>query len=544
MKRFFSTLGGKITLTVLIIVLIAGVAGGVFCYWLFMQPKFHDVTIELGEALPDTQEFLNEQAVSQWASLATPVSKIDLTKAGQQQLTFVHGGVEETVTLTIVDTIAPVVTFRDVTTYVGQTVLPEDFVEEITDLSGCTVEFAQELTQPDSYGKMPVTVVVTDEGGNVTEGTCSISFVWMRSAFEMELGGTVTKEDLLLDPEKDGELLNQAILDQINASGAGSYTVTSTDGSVTCQCVITVSDTVAPELVLKDLQAYAHLGITAADFVELVEDFSGDVTLTFAVEPDLTVAGAQTVTIIATDPSGNTATGTAVLELLLDTTGPVFSGVGNLSVVKGSTPNFSNGVSATDDVDGLVTFTVDSSKVDMSTAGTYYVTYTATDAAGNTTTYRRKITVENDGNDTAALVKSIAAKLSDDPEAIRDYVRKSISYNHNWGGEDPVWYGFSKKVGNCYVHALCLQVLLSEKGYTTQLIWVDGSEPGSDKAANGWDPHYWLIIYLDGTWWHIDATPGRMHSKYSLMNDEMRYETLSGRDWDRSMWPACDGETP
>ncbi len=544
MKRFFSTLGGKITLAVLIVVLIAGVAGGVFCYWLFMQPKFHDVTIELGEALPDTQEFLNEQAVSQWASLATPVSKIDLTKAGQQQLTFVHGGVEETVTLTIVDTIAPVVTFRDVTTYVGQTVLPEDFVEEITDLSGCTVEFAQELTRPDSYGKMPVTVVVTDEGGNVTEGTCSISFVWMRSAFEMELGGTVTKEDLLLDPEKDGELLNQAILDQINASGAGSYTVTSTDGSVTCQCVITVSDTVAPELVLKDLQAYAHLGITAADFVELVEDFSGDVTLTFAVEPDLTVAGAQTVTIIATDPSGNTATGTAVLELLLDTTGPVFSGVGNLSVVKGSTPNFSNGVSATDDVDGLVTFTVDSSKVDMSTAGTYYVTYTATDAAGNTTTYRRKITVENDGNDTAALVKSIAAKLSDDPEAIRDYVRKSISYNHNWGGEDPVWYGFSKKVGNCYVHALCLQVLLSEKGYTTQLIWVDGSEPGSDKAANGWDPHYWLIIYLDGTWWHIDATPGRMHSKYSLMNDEMRYETLSGRDWDRSMWPACDGETP
>lgn len=544
MKRFFSTLGGKITLAVLIVVLIAGVAGGVFCYWLFMQPKFHDVTIELGEALPDTQEFLNEQAVSQWASLATPVSKIDLTKAGQQQLTFVHGGVEETVTLTIVDTTAPVVTFRDVTTYVGQTVLPEDFVEEITDLSGCTVEFAQELTRPDSYGKMPVTVVVTDEGGNVTEGTCSISFVWMRSAFEMELGGTVTKEDLLLDPEKDGELLNQAILDQINASGAGSYTVTSTDGSVTCQCVITVSDTVAPELVLKDLQAYAHLGITAADFVELVEDFSGDVTLTFAVEPDLTVAGAQTVTIIATDPSGNTATGTAVLELLLDTTGPVFSGVGNLSVVKGSTPNFSNGVSATDDVDGLVTFTVDSSKVDMSTAGTYYVTYTATDAAGNTTTYRRKITVENDGNDTAALVKSIAAKLSDDPEAIRDYVRKSISYNHNWGGEDPVWYGFSKKVGNCYVHALCLQVLLSEKGYTTQLIWVDGSEPGSDKAANGWDPHYWLIIYLDGTWWHIDATPGRMHSKYSLMNDEMRYETLSGRDWDRSMWPACDGETP
>ena len=56
-----------------------------------------------------------------------------------------------------------------------------------------------------------------------------------------------------------------------------------------------------------------------------------------------------------------------------------------------------------------------------------------------------------------------------------------------------------------------------------------------------------MLIKLDGRWWHIDATPGPVHSKYSLMNDAQRYETLVRdidgeevqRDWDRSKWPAC-----
>ena len=56
-----------------------------------------------------------------------------------------------------------------------------------------------------------------------------------------------------------------------------------------------------------------------------------------------------------------------------------------------------------------------------------------------------------------------------------------------------------------------------------------------------------LLIMLDGRWWHFDATPGPTHSRYSLMNDAQRYETLVRtidgeevqRDWDRSKWPAC-----
>jgi transglutaminase-like putative cysteine protease len=175
-----------------------------------------------------------------------------------------------------------------------------------------------------------------------------------------------------------------------------------------------------------------------------------------------------------------------------------------------------------------VKFTYDISKVDLTKAGTYYATYTATDQAGNTATSRRKVVVNHDQADTKALVQSVAAGLSGDPEEIRDYVRDSIKYSSSWGDEDPVWYGFKNKKGNCYVHALCLQELLEEKGYSTKLIWV------TDKS------HYWLLIKLNGVWKHIDATPGVRHTKYSLMDDTQRLETLSGRKWDTSQWPACE----
>ena len=107
-----------------------------------------------------------------------------------------------------------------------------------------------------------------------------------------------------------------------------------------------------------------------------------------------------------------------------------------------------------------------------------------------------------------------------------------------WGGEDPIWYGFTQFTGNCYVHAVCLEALLEYYGYTYQEIWVTHIDDGRP-------PHYWVIVDMGGYWRHVDATPGVAHSKYSLMTDEQRYETLyrsdyGQRDWDRSLWPACE----
>lgn len=503
-------------------------AAALLVIWLYGQPKFQDVTLELGSPLPETEAFLTGYAVPDWAELITPEADIDLSSTGTQVLQFRHGFQPEEILLTIVDTTAPQVTFRDVTTPITDMPAPEDFIVSVSDLSETTIDFASPLAVPEQYGHTAVEVLVTDASGNTTSGQCTVTYLWMQEQLTLELGDTLEKADLLLDPEKDGDLLDQAALDQISASPVGEYIVSSTYGDVTCECVVTIVDTTPPELVLKWVTTYAGAAVSAEAFVLSASDLSGEITYRFAEPlPDFELAEIQVVTIEAVDAYGNIRTEKATLEVVADATAPTITGLTALTVDKNASPDYTAGVSAFDDKDGTVTFTYDSSKVDTSKAGIYYVTYWATDSAGNRATARRRIEVAHDAADTAALVSSIAASLSSDPEAIRDYVRSSIGYSTNWGGSDPVWYGFKNKTGNCYVHALCLQVLLREKGYSTQLIWV------TDKS------HYWLLINIGGAWKHIDATPSSLHSRYSLMSDAQRLETLSGRDWDHSAWPAC-----
>jgi hypothetical protein len=332
---------------------------------------------------------------------------------------------------------------------------------------------------------------------------------------------------VLLNPQRDGDLVSQEELDLINASGVGEYTLVSADGQQENTCVITVSDTVPPELELKECSMDSNHTITVQDFVVSCSDLSGEVSLAFVDQPDFTQVGEHVVTVEATDQNGNVTTKQTKVKVSYDTTPPTFSGVGVMAVEKYASPDYTKGVIARDSRDGEVSFTYDDSKVDTSATGTYYVVYSATDSHGNTATYRRKVMVNHDRDDTQALVTKIASNLAANAETLRDYVRNNISYSHDSGGKDAVWHGFKERHGDCYVHAMCLQALLREKGFETKLIWC------TDKS------HYWNMVNIGGTWYHMDATPGVRHTKYSLMNDAQRHETLGGRDWVREDWPSA-----
>ena len=527
MKSFFKTVAGKICIACACLLILAGIVCGSHYFWYTLQPKFQDVTIELGEELPSVSAFLTEHGRPEDAQLLTPVSEIDLTVADSQKLIFSYAGKQDVATLIITDTTAPTAKFHDITADITTELKPEDFVSEIFDLSEVTVSFAQPPVLPDSYEGAAVDVIVADQNGNQITGTCAISYIWMQSAYTLELGDTLEKADLLLNPDKDAAKLDQAALDWINASPVGTYTITGTDGSSTTECTVTVQDTVAPTLEVKEVSVDRNEKITVEDFIVSVSDASGEVTTKLLDTVSTKASGTFTVTVEATDINGNITIAQATLSVYTDTKAPVFSGLTSMAVEKHSTPDFMTGVTAYDAQDGNVTFTYDASKVDTSTAGTYYVTYTAKDKRGNIATARRRIVVNHDAEDTAALIDSIAAGLSNDVEEIRDYVRNTLGYNSNWGGDDPIWYGLQNQTGNCYVHAMILDALLKEKGYDTQLIWCESKS------------HYWNIVYIDGVWKHVDATPGPQHSRYSLMSDKQRYETLSGRDWDRDAWPSC-----
>lgn len=80
-----------------------------------------------------------------------------------------------------------------------------------------------------------------------------------------------------------------------------------------------------------------------------------------------------------------------------DTTAPVISGTKNFNLKVGQTkPNWLEGVTAIDEVDGEVTVTVDDSAVDLTKVGEYDLVYTATDNSGNTATITVKVYVSTE----------------------------------------------------------------------------------------------------------------------------------------------------
>ena len=505
-------------------------AGAAWGTWRDMQPKFRDLTIHAGGTMPVLADFATEYAVAEKCVAVTDLSGITSGDAGIHEIVLRCGSREETVTLTIQDAVAPELEVQDLELFPGTELKVEDVVTHVWDHTQVTLSFDREYKEPEDYSPVELTVIAEDTSGNVTEKQLTIRFTWLREALTLEYGQTVSREDLLYAPEKDAALISDEDLEMINAAPVGEYEITSTNGKQTRTCHITVQDTQGPVLELKEYQTYPNHQVQISNFVVSATDISGEVTLTMVTVPDCSQVGNYTIVIEATDIHGNVTTGETTLYIATDFWPPVFYGVSNdLYVEKYSQPDFLAGVTAVDAADGTVEVTVDASRVNTDAAGTYVVIYTARDSSGNEATYRRKVHVSHDEKDTAALVESVAAGLENDPEKIRDYVRSSIRYSHSWGGEDPVWQGFVDKHGNCYVHALCLKAILDQKGYNSQLIWVTAKS------------HYWLIIEIEpGVWRHIDATPSDLHGRYSLMTDEQRYWTLSGRDWDREQWPACE----
>lgn len=506
---------------------IAAAVSGCAAYWFYCQPRFHDLTVELGTENISIEAFMTEFADVRNSGIVTDLSTIDISSAGSFPLTLRSGSRDETVTLTVVDTLPPRVEFitrlEKTPDYEPD---PCDFVKFCQDPSPVTVRFVGNVVIPLNYEEQSFTVVVEDAQGNAVSQECTLAIVWMKNEYTLELGEQLDSGDLLFNPERDSGMIRQSDIEAVNASGLGEYTVVSlVDENV---CRIQVVDTTPPELVVTDVSVYQGEEVTVENFVESCSDASGEVQLRLATQPDVENLGIQTITVEAADVNGNVATATATLAVVRDKTPPVIKGLSAMSVEKGSSPNWLAGVSAMDEVDGACEVSCDSRGVNLSAAGTYYVTYTSKDKDGNTAKVKRTVVVEHDQADTDALADSIAAGLENDPEAIRDYVRDTIKYSHNSGGKDPVWYGFTNKSGDCLVHAYCLQSLLTRKGYETQLIWV------TDKS------HYWLIVKLGDVWRHIDATPGVRHVKYSLMTDKERYSILQGRDWDRSAWPKCE----
>ncbi|KGJ94786.1 immunoglobulin-like domain-containing protein [Colwellia psychrerythraea] len=159
----------------------------------------------------------------------------------------------------------------------------------------------------------------------------------------------------------------------------------------------TVEDTTAPVITLNGGSSlthsagtdYADEGATAND----ATDGTVSVTITGAVDSD--VVSSYTLTYSASDKAGNKNSITRTVNVV-DTIAPVITIAGDSPLSHSAGTDYSDaGATAEDATDGTVDV-VTTGNVDSAVVESYTLTYTATDAAGNSSTATRTVNVVDD----------------------------------------------------------------------------------------------------------------------------------------------------
>jgi len=273
-----------------------------------------------------------------------------------------------------------------------------------------------DLDVKDSSGNpaetVQVTVTVVDTTGPVLSGVQDVTFEatsseGIASAADVveQFGDTITALDLV-DGERDvTPSVNGGELPEFFGLGSTTIEVAAQDlsgNTTTSSLVVTVVDTTAPSITSAaglSLEATGPEGYTGTtdDVIAAIQvadlvDPAPVVTLAEGVSTPFPL-GTTEVGVTVTDATGNSAQG-SVPVTVVDTTGPTFSGANQLVLtVDTEVPVASSdarvadwiaGISASDLVDGAVDFTYSELPAEFP-VGETTVTFSATDAAGNTT---------------------------------------------------------------------------------------------------------------------------------------------------------------
>ena len=196
--------------------------------------------------------------------------------------------------------------------------------------------------------------------------------------------------------------------DTVDPATPGVYTITyiatNAFGDGVSTRVVTVVDNIDPvitvtgdnPLVLQQFDNFIDPGATATDNGQAIA-----VVTTGSVDTD--VAATYTLTYTATDAAGNTGTATRSVEVQPDTTAPVITILGDNPLVLQQFDTFTDPGATSDGGEVVST----SGTVNTTVAATYTLTYSATDAAGNTGTATRSVEVQPDT--TAPVITLIGA---------------------------------------------------------------------------------------------------------------------------------------
>ncbi|MDC3199832.1 HYR domain-containing protein [Porticoccaceae bacterium] len=275
-----------------------------------------------------------------------------------------------------------------------------------TDSSGLTGSATAVLTVADQTAPVitaPASIIVaaTDADGAAASDAAIAAFLSGASATDnVDESSAVTNDGLAVFPLGETEVTFSAT-DAAGNIGSASATVTVTDQTapvITAPADGTIAATDASGTAATDAAVVAWIeSAVATDNVDSNLTIINDA-------PETLPLGATVVTFTVTDAAGNTSSAAATATVA-DTTAPEITAPGTL-VVLGTEEGLSAenpeivamiaGVSATDNVDGAITSISNDAPTDLFLFGETTVTFSATDAAGNTGTAQTIVNVSLD----------------------------------------------------------------------------------------------------------------------------------------------------
>ena len=283
-------------------------------------------------------------------------------------------------------------------------------------------------------------------------------------------------------------------------------------GNQTYHSTLHVQDTTAPAVTLAtdSIEMYTTATPpTAADLVDSVIDVT-NCSIDFKEPYNFTKEGKFDIVVLVADSSGNTTESIIPCTVVDDVTPPEIAGVEPLTVSQGDAISYKKNVTVTDDKDDNPKLEVDTSSVNPDKRGTYKVTYTATDAAGNvsekTTTIKivsAKIseateeTVNAKADEILSEIITEGMTQKQQAKAVFDWVVKNITYSETAGIDDllsAAYKGMFYRIGDCTVKQKTAEVMLNRLG-------IKNMEIEKIRDTRG---HYWLLIDIGEGWYHYD----------------------------------------
>lgn len=374
-------------------------------------------------------------------------------------------------------------------------------------------------TDTSSPGLHETKITVTDSRGKSRSHVVSYTVrSYLRDSVRIEAGeGNVTVNDFInSDVVKNSDLHTFRFEDELLVLSyvLGTHRVGIYVDDILMHSTLIIEDTVPPTA--SPVTVY----ITNDSKTPKAEDFVSDIVdatsviCEFKEEYNFNTTDDIYVTVILTDEAGNRSEVTSFATCSVDTEPPVISGVKDIEVVVGGSVSYKEGVTVTDNSGEKLKITVDNSRVNLKKVGSYEVSYSAKDSAGNETIVRATVTVveepsvsEDEMLAEAKKIYNEKIKTSSDmskwdiAKAIYNWTHDNIKYGDGKIDFDDTvgeaYKGMTTGKGDCFTYMVVSEALFKIADIPTKRI--------ERLKYTGEANHFWLLVDIGDGWYHYDS---------------------------------------